>query len=452
MSITPNANRVKIPWRVERLPSSRYLLIVGTVLMITYFFESVDNGAIGFFLPVFAKEFKLDNATLGFVGTLSNVGYMGGALFAGLLSDLFGRKKVIIAAMLFWGLCGVLLANAKTLNSLMIARVLLGIGLGAQVPVTITLLSETIPSRLRAAYITGFMALLPVGSAVAGLLSYYLIPVIGWRGVAIVESIPALASLLVVKFVPESAFWLESKGHYEEADKVMARIENGVEKSIGRSLPQVEVPAEPDQFTVKENKVPLRELFTKKYIKSTIMVSIWWPAALTGVYGLITWFSALLVARGFTITKSIGYVSIMYLGGVLGIPVVRWMVEKIGRKWTVVSIGVVTALGAFLYGNSNILPLIIATGLFYNAGAYATGMVNNLYTTELYPTRIRATAMGYANFIGRIGAIAGPIAIGFILQGYGVSTVFLFAGSMFLLYGVVIALLGKETKGVVFTE
>lgn len=452
MSISTGSNRVKIPWRIERLPSSSYLLMVGTVLILTYFFESIDNGAIGFFLPVYAKEFKLDNATLGFVGTISNIGYMFGALLAGLLSDIFGRKKVIIASMLFWGLCGLMLANAWTLNVLLVARVLLGFGLGAQVPVTITLLSETIPSKLRAKYITGIMALLPIGSAVAGLLSYYLMPIFGWRGVALVEAVPALASLLVLKLVPESAFWLESKGRYEEADRVMARIEKGVEKSIGRPLPPVEIPADQEKVTVKANKVPLRELFTKKYIKSTLMITIWWPAALTGVYGLITWFSALLVARGFTITKSIGYVTIMYFGGVLGIPVIRWMVEKIGRKWTVVIVGVITAMAAYLYGISTALPLIIATGLFYNVCSYATGMVNNLYTPELYPTRIRATAMGYANFVGRMGAVFGPIAIGFIMQGYGITTVFMFAGSMYLLYGIVVALLGKETKGIVFTE
>jgi MFS transporter, putative metabolite:H+ symporter len=445
-------DRAKIAWRVERLPSSRFLLAISTILILTYFFESIDNGAIGYFLPLFSKEFNISNATLGLVGTISNVGVMIGAMLSGILCDLYGRKRVIIIAMFFWGVCGVLLATATTLGVLLTARVLLGLGLGAQVPATITLLSEIVPSKLRAKYIIFNMALLPLGSAAAGLISYFFIPAIGWRGVAVIEALPCIVALLVWKFVPESAIWLESKARFSEADAVIEKMEKGVEKSVGAPLPPVQIPENTGKPAAAGTKSSIAGLFSKKNIRSTIMITIWWPAAMAGVYGLSTWFSQLFVARGFTISKSIGYVSIMYLGGVLGIPIVNYLVEKIGRKWTSAGLGIVTAIAAYMYGIAAVLPVIIVAGIFYNVCSYASGMVNFLYTPELYPTRVRASAMGYAQFTGRIGAIVGPIVIGFIMQGFGVSTVFAFAALMFLLYAVTIIALGKETKGIVFVE
>lgn len=448
----PNSVKVRIPWRIERLPSSSFMVAISTVLILTYFFTSVDQGAIGYFLPMFAKEFNIDSATLGWLGSVSSIGAMAGALVAGLITDLFGRKKIIVISMFGWGVSGLLLASASNLTMLMVARVLIGVFLGAQVPATITLLSELIPSRLRAKYITALMAVLPVGSAVAGLVSYFFMPTIGWRGVALVEALPALAAILVIKFVPESAFWLESKGRHEEADAVMVRIEKGVEKSIGKPLPPVEVPIGADQHTGEAPKVPIADLFSKKYAKTTIMVTIWWFTAVTGVIGLVTWFSVLMMSKGFSMTSSIGYVSLMYFAGVLGIPVVRWMLEHIGRKWSAVIVGVATAVAAYFYGISSSLPLIITFGILYNIASYSTGMVNITYTPELYPTHMRGTAVGYANVMGNLGGAFGPIAIGYIMQGYGPNAVFLFGGSMYLAFSIIIALLGKETKGIVFSE
>lgn len=443
--------RNDIPWRIERLPKNKYLFSLGSILMLAFFFEAVDNGAIGYLLPIFAKEFKLDSAALGFLGSVSSIGTMVGGIIAGLITDKFGRKKVIIGSMILWGISGIFLANAWDLNSLMVFRVLLGIGLGAQVPVTIVMLSELVPSRMRAAYITGVYAMMPLGSAVAGLISYFVLPLWGWHWVVVIEAVPALAALLVWKLVPESPMWLGVTGRYEEADKIMSVIEGKIEKALGEPLPPVQMPtAEPSK--AKAPKMPLSEIFSWKYLRSTIMISIWYPLGMAGGTGLTTWFSTLLVGKGFEITKSIGIVTLMTLGGALSVPFSRFLLEKVGRKWTVVIAGVVLAGSAYLYGAAASVTLVVVAGLFYNLCLYVAVQSNGLYAAELYPTRIRGTAIGYANAIGRVGAIFGPIAIGLIMNGYGLTPVFIFATSLYFIYSIAVAVLGRETRGIVFDE
>jgi putative MFS transporter len=142
----------------------------------------------------------------------------------------------------------------------------------------------------------------------------------------------------------------------------------------------------------------------------------------------------------------------MYLEGVIGVPIVNWMLGHIGRKWSAVSIGINLAVLTYLYGSVTTLLLIVFFGLLFNVAFFGNGMVSNTYTPELFQTSMRATGVGYATGIGRIGAIIGPIIIGFLLQGYGVQSVFIFGAAMYLIGGLAVVFLGTETKGKVFTS
>jgi len=447
-----NNMRVKIGWRMERLPSSTPIMFLAILLIVSYFVESIDSGAIGYFLPIIAQEYKLSPAMMGYVGTMSTVGIVVGAIISGIFADMIGRKKIIIVSMFIWGVFGILLATSKSIEMFMIARIGIGVGLGAQIPTTTTMLAEIVPARLRAVYITTFMAMTPLGAMVAGGLSYFFIPVIGWRGVAVVEALFCLFAFVLVKYLPESALWLESKGRFDEADKIIADLEAKVEKVTGKPLPQVEVPLSQESSATKPVKAPLIELFGKEYIRSTIMVTLWWSAILASSMGLSTWFTTLLVAKGFPVMRSIGYVSIMLLGGLFATPIVQYLLKKFGRKWTTALMAALIAVAAYFYGISSSLTVILIFGFFYQMTLFGSAMTNNVYTPELFPTRIRGTAMGYAATVGRFGGLLGPIAIGYIMQGYGVNMVFYFAVGLNLFCAVVIGLLGVETGKKVFTD
>ncbi|SHH95381.1 MFS transporter, putative metabolite:H+ symporter [Sporobacter termitidis DSM 10068] len=446
------SSRTKVAWRLERLPSSSYFIFLGFMIVGTYFLESVDNGAIGYFLPYFTKEFGLNSAQSGLLGSVSSLGVIAGAIIALIFCDRIGRKKIIVVSMFVWGIFGVIMAAAGSLTVLIIARIGIGLGLGAQIPAATTLLSESIPAKKRAAYITVFMSCTPLGLAAAGLLSYFLIPSIGWRGVAVIESILSLTVFILIKYLPESALWLESRGRFEEADAVITKIESRVAKATGKELPPIQVLSEEEKPAANRTKIPLVELFSKKYVRSTIMVTLWWPAAMFVSIGLSTWFSSLMVAKGFTIIKSIGYTSVMYLGGLLGIPVVQFLLKRLGRKWTTVVMPIIIGVFAFCYGKSGNLGLMIVLGILYNCFVYGSAMTNNVYTPELYPTRIRGTALSYGSIFGRTGAFLGPTIIGMIVQSYGAPNVFPFVAAVCVFYGIWVALLGKETGECIFTE
>ncbi|MCL2337784.1 MAG: MFS transporter [Firmicutes bacterium] len=451
MSVMLNNQRAGISKRLERLPSSPYLMRIGGLVLVASFLEAIDMSGIGYLLPVLGQFWHLGPKALGYLASITYVGMFFGSIVCGYLADKFGRKPVLIAAMLIWGVFGIVFAFSWSVSALFITRLIFGIGLGAQIPVGTSLLSELVPSRLRGKYIVFFMTVLPIGMAVGGLLTYLFLPYLGWRGMFVLEAFFALWAFVIWKHLPESALWLESKARYNEADAVMEHIEQKIEKNTGQPLPVVEATYAdtPAPEAVKEQS-PFAELFSRHHMKITIMATIWMFTTMMAFYGINLWLTSLLVAKGFAIIKSMGYVALIALGGVPGYFFISYMIEKVGRKWMVVLMAVLTAVMAYSYGQAPTLGLVIGTGLLYMFCQYSFNMVNQVYLPELFSTRLRGTGVGYTAACGRLGATIGPIIIGYILAGYGPTAVMLFAFGVNLVTAVVVALLGPETKGKVF--
>lgn len=448
--------RVPVSCRLERLPSSSYHVFLTFLLIVAWFIESIDLGGMGYLLPVLGKHFDLPPSMMGLVASMSFAGMFVGSIFSGGLSDKFGRKKMLIAAMAFWGTAGALLSIAWSVNSLLIFRFLLGIGLGAQVPIGITMLSELVPSHSRGKYLSLYQAFLPLGIATAGLITYSLLPKFNWQGVFLVEALPALWFIVIGKYLPESARWLESKGRYDEADQVVSGIEEKVQKSIGRELPPIDSSVWSGRKGVdesaaeKEAKRGLSELMTRYYTSRLIMSGVLMFTTMAAYYGLSMWLSALLVAKGFSVTKSIGFVSLIALGGVPAFLMVTYLVERIGRKWSAIVTIVAMAFSAYAYGSAMTVAYVIILGLIYQFFQCGMTMVNNVYIPELWPTHARGTGTGFAYGIGRVGAFLGPMALGVIMGAYGPQAVFICSSGLLLFGAFVVLILGPETKGKIF--
>ena len=428
------SNYVRIPWRMERIPPNNYTRKIAFILGLCFFFEWVDNGSISYFLPVFAAEFGLTKETLGYIGAVSNIGVMVGSLISGLVSDKIGRKKVIIGAMVLWGIAGLVQAASQDLTMLIATRILLGLGIGIQLSATITLVSESVPSKMRSKYTVLLLCLAPIGSTVAGLLCYFMLPSsLGWRGVSVVESVPALIALVIWKVVPESALWLEAKGRRDEADAIMSKIEKHVEEALNAPLPAPQIPVSAPvaaKTKADDGQSQFAKLLSKRYLKTNIMISVWWSATMIATYGLTTWFTSIFVEKGIALSSSIAYVSIMTLGGAGGVFVIPKLMEKVGRKITCIIIGVIAAVSAYLYGSAEIIHLLILFGMMFNFGAQGVAQVSVTYASELYPTSVRNTGVGYAQFIGRLGSVLGPVILGYIMRGFGVQSAVYFAALM----------------------
>lgn len=440
---------LKIPQRIERLPLTSYQRLIGFVIVIAWFFDCVDLGAMTFLLPVLAKEFNLSPVMMGLLGSMSFAGMFFGTLFSGLFSDKIGRKTMLQWSMLVWGTAGLLLAMAWNVPSLFLFRFLLGLGLGAELPVATAMLPEFLPKHARGRYVAVMEGLLPVGIITAGIIAYLVLPHVGWRWVFVAEAIPAAWLFIIRRNLPESPRWLEIVGRKEEADRVMSQIEAEVQKRFGRPLPPVADTVLVEKETKKSAFV---ELWSRDYYKRTIMLWILWPAALFGYYGLTTWLGALLVGKGFAIIKSISFVILITSGGIPGFLLATYLLERIGRKAVVVPAIMMTAVSAYFYGQANSLSLLYAWGFLLQFFTYAMWSSVYAYTPELYPTRMRGTGCGLSSSVGRIGALLGPYTIGAVLASSGSAAVFNLAATMFALAALAVLLLGPETKGRILEE
>jgi putative MFS transporter len=403
-------------------------------------------------MPAIAKSYKLGPATMGNMASIAFIGMFLGAMVGGYLADSIGRKPVIVTSVLIWGIAGVILSLSSSVDAIRVCRFLIGLGLGTQLPTVAVMLSEMVPSRVRGKYLVFYIALLPVGMFLVGMLTYLLMPKLGWKGVALIEGLTALWAFVIWKFVPESALWLESKGKPEEADKIMGRIEAGIQLSTGQPLPPVDVKSVTisEQSATKEGSSPL-VLFTKPFIGLVVLMTVYMLCQMMGFYGINMWLSSLLVLKGFSVTKSIVYVSLISLGGVPAFFLLGYLVDKAGRKWSVVIMAVLTAATAYFYGQAASFATVIVTGLLFMFCQFGYNMASMVFTTELWPTSVRGMGKGYSQACGRVGSSLGPIVIGYILAaGYGNSAVMLFAVGVNLLAAIVVWLFAPETKGKVF--
>ncbi|WP_287814039.1 MFS transporter, partial [Pseudomonas sp.] len=392
--------------RLERLPVSGYHRLIFIVIALAFLFDSMDLAMMTFLLGSIKAEFGLTSAQAGVLASSSFFGMVVGASLSGMLADRFGRKPVFQWSIVLWGLASYLCSTAQQLETLTMFRVLLGIGMGMEFPIAQSMLSELIPARERGRYIALMDGFWPLGFVAAGVLSYCLLPVIGWRAIFLVLAIPAVFVLAVRFFIPESPRWLEHSGQHAAADQVLTGIEARVQRSLGGApLPEpvamARQAAAPTGFFAA-----FAALWSPVYRQRTLMIWSLWFFALLGFYGLTSWLGALLQQSGFAVTQSVYYTVLISLGGIPGFLMAAWLVERWGRKPTCV----LTLLGggamAFVYGQSAVfggnVGLLIASGLLMQFFLFGMWAVLYTYTPELYPTSSRATGSGFASAIGRV--------------------------------------------------
>lgn len=435
--------------RLERLPMTGYQRSLFGIIATAWFFDSMDLGLMTFVLGSIKAEFGLTAAQAGMLASSSFLGMFLGAAIAGLLADRFGRKPVFQVSMIFWGVGSLMCGLADNVTTLMLYRVLLGFGMGMEFPIGLSMVSEIVPAKSRGKYVAILEGFWPIGFIAAGALTYFLLPMIGWRGIFMALAVPAVFVFVVRRIVPESPRWLEDVGRKREADAVMAGIEQRVERASGRPLPPVA--ATYGNVQAASRKTRFMELWSGPYARRTIMLWSVWFFALLGYYGLTTWLGALLQQAGYAVTKSVLYTVYISLAGIPGFIFSAWLLEKWGRKPTCALMLLGSAVAAYAYGQAAVhkVPVeqLIAAGLCMQFFLFGMWSVLYAYTPELYPTRSRATGSGFASSIGRIGSLAGPWLVGVLLPVTGQGGVFTLGALSFALAAAMVLLLGVETRG-----
>lgn len=428
-----------------------------------YTFDGMDAAIVAFLLPSARAEWGLSSGQLGIIGSATPFGYLFGAALAGILGDRIGRKKVMIYALLFYAFFTVVAAAAPSYEVFLVARVLAGLGTGAESAIIAPYLSEFVPAARRGWFIgalAGFFSFGFVGAAVLGRL---IVPTFdgGWRWVQVITAIPVLMVLWWRRSLPESPRWLLLNGRDEEAERVVADFESRAERATGRPLPPVPLVSEqPSSEQVETPHAPspgiqhkpglgaaLRFLWGRDMARRTAVVWILWFVITFSYYGFFSWIPTLLVDRGITVTKSFEFSIIIYLAQVPGYFSAAWLNERADRKNTIAAYLVGSAISAFALSQMSTPVTITVAGAFLSfflVGVYA-GLYS--YTPEVFPTWVRSTGTGLASAFGRIGSITAPAIIGFFALTLGFAGVFTMTTAVLAVGVVAVLVFGLSTAG-----
>lgn len=425
--------------RLENLPvgSFHYKLLIVTGL--GWLFDSMDTGLISFVLPMLAKDWNLTPEQVGMIGSVGLFGMAIGAVMAGSLADRFGRKNVFASTVILYSISTGLCAVAWSYESLLVFRFLVGFGLGGELPVAATLVSEYAPAHLRGRFIVLLESFWGVGWLIAALLSYIVIPSFGWQSAFVIGALPALYVFIIRLHMPESVRYLLSKGEIEKAKQIIIDLED---KLGVRHKPFNET----ESITEIQQPNPII-LFNQKFRVRTIMLWLTWFGIVFSYYGIFMWLPSIVYAQGFEVVKSFEYVLVMTLAQLPGYFTAAWLVDKIGRRYTLSIFLLMSGVFAFFFGNAESSTTLLINGAamsFFNLGAWG---VIYTYTPELYPTFIRALGSGYAAGFGRIGGIIAPALVGsFIANGFKFDFIFALFSSVFIAISIIVLSLGIESK------
>ncbi len=411
--------------RLNRLPFGREhgKLLVGSG--IGWALDAMDVGLISYVMAALAATWKLENTQLSWIGSIGFVGMMIGASVGGLLADRLGRRNVFALTLLVYGLATGAAAFSTGVAMLIVLRFIVGLGLGAELPVASTLVSEYAPQRIRGRMVVWLESFWAVGWIIAALLGYFLVPKEpggwpGWRWALLVGIVPAFYALVVRQGLPESVRFLESKGRLAEAERSVRLFEkhsNVVpEAEFEVAVSQTPLSIEPSQEKIS--------IFSPLLRKRTIALwSVWFFVNLS-YYGAFTWLPTLLFRQGHSLVRSFEYTLIITLAQLPGYAVAAWLIEKWGRRPTLATFLLGSGVAAGLFGLQSSTAGILLAGMalsFFNLGAWGA-----LYAIgpEIYPTAMRGTGTGAAAAAGRVAAIIAPLGVPFLLAGGGSPLVF----------------------------
>ncbi|QDS32623.1 MFS transporter [Brevibacillus brevis] len=370
-----------------------------------WMFDAMDVALLSFIMVALRQEWGLTGEEAGLLGTGNLVGMAIGAIVGGYLADRIGRKPVFLLTLVLFGLASFASAFATGFATMLLFRFLMGLGLGAELPVASTLVNEFAPPEKRGSTVVLLESFWAVGWIAAAVISYFVIPDYGWRVAVMIGALPVVYALFARRSIPESP-----------------------------------------QFKKQAENVPIATLLTSHRTETITLWVVWFAIAFS-YYGMFLWMPSILVDKGFTMIKSFQYVLIMTLAQLPGYFAAAYLVEKWGRKWTLATFLFMTGVMAFAFGQSSGTTELLVTGAFlsfFNLGAWGALYA---YTPENYPTPLRATGSGMASGVGRIGSIIAPYLVGYYSSHhYSYTFIFSVFTAVLIVGTVVLLMCGRETK------
>jgi MFS transporter, putative metabolite:H+ symporter len=454
MSTTTTTPAALITARLDRLPATRHIWVMVLLMALGGCFETYDIFFTAYVAPGLFKAGIFTPTTVSFFGLTGLASFIA-ALFLGLfigtiavsyIADRFGRRTIFVFALLWYCVATAILAFQNTAGALNLWRFIAGIGIGVELVTIDAYLSEIVPKSIRG---KAFAFQQGVGFAsvpIVAFLAWMLVPTAplgfdGWRWVVLIGSAGAIVIWFLRLGPPESPRWLAQQGRLQEAEHVMAALEAKVQAEYGRPLPPVGAPEAEDPRPGRYS-----EIFSPEYRGRTIMLMVFNFAQTIGFYGFANWVPTLLIAKGIHVTQTLEYTFIIALAYPAWPLISMLFADKMERKWQICAGALGIAVFGILFSTQEAAAALIVIGLFQTASNTWLSFSFHNYQSELYPTRVRARAVGFVYSWSRISVVFTSYIIAFVLQNFGVTGVFTFIALAMGVVIVSIAAFGPRTN------
>lgn len=442
--------------RMDRLPSTRYLWLMVTLISLGGFFEVYDLVFTGYIAPGMAKSGLFATTTASFFG-FNGIGAFIATTFAGLfigtfclgfLSDRYGRRAIFTISLLWYSIGSAIMAFQTTTEGVLLWRFITGIGVGIEIVTIDAFITEMVPHHMRGRAMAFNQAVMFLAAPVAALVSFWLVPTTvfgldGWRCVVLLGSVGAVVVWFIRLGVPESPRWLAHEGRTEEAERILVKIETRVARESGKPLPEP-LPAIEEK---KSEVAPFREMWSAQFRSRVLMLLAFNFFQAFAFYGFHNWVPTLLIGQGITVTKSLLYSAAIAIASPVGPLLAMTIADRVERKWMIVYAAFAVIVFGLLFSQSREVGPLIVFGLGISLSGSALSVAYHAYQTELFPTRIRCRASGLVYSFSRVGAAMSGFMIAFLLRDFGTVGVFAGISAAMLACMVLIGVLGPTTRG-----
>ena len=440
--------------RIDRLPASAPVWSWVARLSFGAFFEIYEVALTSLLAPLLVKAGVFNKGSAGLFGLpdlasfafCTFFGLFIGALVFSTVSDRYGRRPVFTFSLIWYAVATLLMAAQHTAFAICLWRLIAAIGIGAEVVAIDTYLAELMPQRMRG---RGFAisksiqyTAIPLCGILAAVLAHRTVGGIeGWRIMLLVPAVGAVLIWWVRRALPESPRWLASHGRLPEAEGVLDRVEDAIRLRTGKPLPPiVEVSA-----TGPCGEYRYFDLFRAPLLRRTLMMLIASSAGAVAFFGFSNWLPSLLEERGVELTKSLLYSALVAFSYPIAPFLFSFFADRYERKWqNIVGAAIVAACGLLFAGQTTFAGWIFF-GVLITIGNNLASYSMHTYRAELFPTGIRARAVGLVYSIDRLSAAFSSYVIGFILVSSGVTGVLAFVTAAALLNTLAVAIFGPKT-------
>jgi putative MFS transporter len=445
--------------RLERLPPSRAVWGLIVLLSIGGCFEFYDLMMTAYISPVLAKAGIFHKAGLfgapdqaSFVAA-TFVGLFIGTIAVSQVADRFGRRAIFIASLLWYTAAAVVMAFQHDALGIDVWRLIAGIGIGVELVTIDTFIAELAPSSIRGRAFAVNQSIQFLAVPLVALVSWQVGPLTiagleGWRWVILLGAAAAIGVWFIQLTLPESPRWLADHGRLAEADAIVTRLEARVTAETGRPLPPPKLRVD----AAEDGHVRLSEIFRPPLRRRTAMLVTLNVSQAVGFYGFANWAPTFLAAQGVHFAQSLQYGFIIAIASPIGPLLWSTIAERFERKWLVVAAASATGVLGLAFAASRAPAALIALGVAINFTNNLMSFSYHAYQAELYPTRVRATAVGFVYSWSRLSTVVSSYIIAWLLGVAGAPGAFGFIAAAMFVVVVSVSAFGPATRGKALEE